>query len=251
MTDPVSQPAPTPWADPPPLPEPTPWGFWSTLGLGAVAFIGAQYIGLIAAPFVPVPGAGMGDDMSIAMIAAFPIELVLLKGFVESRPTWTMREYLALRPVRPHAVAAWVAGVVVWYGAYDLLLWWLGVPIVPEVQRELYLGTQYRALLLVALVVVVPMLEELVFRGFMFKGWHDATGYRGSLVLLPLVFGVLHHDYGVAGIINAWMFGVLASLARLATGSLYPCIAMHAVVNCISMMETMMLTEVPKKTFEV
>lgn len=84
------------------------------------------------------------------------------------------------------------------------------------------------ALALVALIVVAPVAEELVFRGLAF-----ATFGRYSLVGSAALFAVAH---GMAVLlVPVFLAGLALGYARLRTGSVYTGMAMHMALNAIAL----------------
>jgi len=63
----------------------------------------------------------------------------------------------------------------------------------------------------VALVIIAPIAEELLFRGFLFKGLKKAMDYRIAVFISALMFGVAHGQLNVGvdtfalGIVLAWL----------------------------------------------
>jgi membrane protease YdiL (CAAX protease family) len=83
-----------------------------------------------------------------------------------------------------------------------------------------------------ALVAVVPLVEEVAFRGWMLRNIRTHVGVRWSVVLTALVFGLIHFD--PMALPNHFLFGVATAVAVYSTGSLWPSIAFHALNNVIT-----------------
>lgn len=83
----------------------------------------------------------------------------------------------------------------------------------------------------VALVIIAPITEEALFRGMVLRGLLRRYGpWRASLVS-ALLFGLVH--VYPAQIMPAFLLGLLLAAVHLRTGSLWPCVWMHAVVNAL------------------
>ena len=83
----------------------------------------------------------------------------------------------------------------------------------------------------VALVIIAPITEEALFRGMILRGLLRRYGpWRASLVS-ALLFGLVH--VYPAQIMPAFLLGLLLAAVHLRTGSLWPCVWMHAVVNAL------------------
>lgn len=81
---------------------------------------------------------------------------------------------------------------------------------------------------LVFSVVVTPVCEEVLFRGFLVP--------RIGIILSALVFAFLHLGYAsISEFVGALIFGLLAGYVFKKTKSLYPSIAAHALVNAVGL----------------
>ncbi len=82
----------------------------------------------------------------------------------------------------------------------------------------------------IALVVVAPLTEELLFRGLILRGFMQRYGTVPAVLLSTLLFALVHvNPYQFAsaitmGVFLAWLF--------VRTRSLWPCIIAHALFNC-------------------
>ena len=76
--------------------------------------------------------------------------------------------------------------------------------------------------------------EELAFRGFLIPAVELASGSRAlAVVVSSLAFGMRHSYQGAGGVLRAGALGALLAAPLLATGSLYPSIAAHALYDLI------------------
>jgi membrane protease YdiL (CAAX protease family) len=82
---------------------------------------------------------------------------------------------------------------------------------------------------LVASVILIPVLEELLFRGVLLRGYASRYGFPLGTLLSSGLFGLSHS--GPFSAASAMLFGTLAALLYQRTGSILPCIAAHAMVN--------------------
>lgn len=82
-------------------------------------------------------------------------------------------------------------------------------------------------------MILAPIFEELLFRGFI---QHGLGGYekRSGWILAGLLFGLLHLGNHISNAIAAVFIGLLLSYLAYATGSIVPTIIVHGVVNGLS-----------------
>jgi membrane protease YdiL (CAAX protease family) len=80
----------------------------------------------------------------------------------------------------------------------------------------------------VVVIVVAPIVEELMFRGVGY-GLLERFGRAAAIVLVGIAFGLMHGL--VAGFPVIATFGIGLAYLRARTGSIYPCILLHASFN--------------------
>lgn len=82
-----------------------------------------------------------------------------------------------------------------------------------------------------AMAVVAPVNEELLFRGYAYSGWVNKLGVRGAILLPAVLFTICHFQYGWVGLIFVFLMGLGLGILRWKTRSIYPCLALHMVNN--------------------
>lgn len=87
----------------------------------------------------------------------------------------------------------------------------------------------YMGLLFIAMVIVAPILEELMFRGILLDRLSLKLSPLWAIAITSLIFGLLHHDY-VGNII----FGIVLCLIRLRDRTLFAPILIHMLSNLIA-----------------
>lgn len=82
---------------------------------------------------------------------------------------------------------------------------------------------------LVAFVLVAPVTEELVFRGWLLPMLQGRYGTRAALVWSSVLFGIVHGEPGA--ILYATLGGLILGAVALRTKSTLASIALHAGIN--------------------
>jgi len=91
------------------------------------------------------------------------------------------------------------------------------------------------ALVIVLICVIAPIGEELFFRGYFFRALRNWKGWLPAAVITGLVFGAIHIGSAPIGYtLPLAFFGFGLCLLYERTGSLYPCIALHALNNSVA-----------------
>ena len=231
----------------------TPWGFWPTIGLSLVVYLVFIAISLLilivlgvafmeANPgadveeFVAAGTSGFVSFLGISLAAPLSAGFVLL--FIRLKATLSVREYLCLFPVSAKSAAIWFALLALLLIGSDLLTYALDRPVTPDIMVELYKTSHFVALAWFAILIAGPVFEEVLFRGFMFRGIQaSALGNGGAILITAAVWAVIHIQYD--GYLMATIFGlgILFGAARAVTGSLYLTTAMHMATNLIATIE--------------
>jgi hypothetical protein len=92
-----------------------------------------------------------------------------------------------------------------------------------------------------SLAVVAPFTEELLFRGFIFRGLCGRMSVRWAAVLAAAVFALPHLD--VARMVPLFALGLVLTYLYVRTRSLIPSILVHATVNSVSFVLLILLRD--------
>ena len=80
--------------------------------------------------------------------------------------------------------------------------------------------------------IIVPIMEEIVFRGFMFSRLDKAMPTWLAVIITSVTFGLVHGQMIWA--LLATLTGVVLNIVRIKTGSIVPTIVMHMVNNSLA-----------------
>jgi membrane protease YdiL (CAAX protease family) len=93
------------------------------------------------------------------------------------------------------------------------------------------------ALVFVALVVLPPLVEEILARGFLFSGLRKKMLFLPAAIISSGLFGLAHLGGGEGGsaiwiaVIDTFILGMVLAYLRERSGSLWPPIGLHAAKN--------------------
>jgi membrane protease YdiL (CAAX protease family) len=86
----------------------------------------------------------------------------------------------------------------------------------------------------VIIIIVAPLCEEFFFRGFLYRILRGRLGLWPAVVINGSLFGAVHlTSGGPLAVAVIAPLGFLLCLVYERSGSLYPCIALHALNNSI------------------
>jgi membrane protease YdiL (CAAX protease family) len=135
-----------------------------------------------------------------------------------------------------------VGWALVTWGAFLLVtLAWVNLVGADDASEKLpsELGADKSSLALVCVgilvCVIAPLAEEFFFRGFFFTALRSWKGIWPAALVTGLIFGGIHAgSSNVAFLVPLAFFGFSLCLLYAKTGSLYPCIGIHAANNSIA-----------------
>jgi membrane protease YdiL (CAAX protease family) len=143
--------------------------------------------------------------------------------------------YLGLDIPRLRHIAITVIGLAVWTVFVDALDFVLDKNTMSPWMLAIYRSAQADGSLIwlwLAIVVAAPIGEELLFRGFMFRGFvHAPRDAVPSIVLISLLWSLAHTQYDWFTIKEIFVLGVLYGLVRWSTGSTTLTIILHTLNN--------------------
>ena len=84
-----------------------------------------------------------------------------------------------------------------------------------------------------AFVVVGPVMEELLFRGLILRGFLSLYSARKAILASAILFGLLHLNPWQ--FISATIFGILVAWWFMQTHSIIPCLFGHALANTLTL----------------
>jgi CAAX protease family protein len=225
------------------------WGWLASLSLGAVAAVSGQLPALAALFFFHEQGFSLAKSGGLAtdgvaviflICVSTPVQLGLLFWFAR-RKNPSALAYLALGLPRKRDIALLVLVAAALLAIGDGLGWLLGMKIVTPFQDDIYLSARTAgalAWLWLTVVVVAPIGEETLFRGFLFRGWQRSGGPWAAIGATALLWAIVHVQYNALVIGQVFLIGVAFGYVRWATGSTVSTIFLHALLNAAGMTET-------------
>ncbi len=229
-----------------------PFGFWATLGWALLA-VAAGLLALLAVGFVIArwdPSLNVAQEMlrpggrsaifsSLLMLAQAVIVAILV--YAARRSGEGALTYLGL--VRPHGRYVLLGFLCV---VLPLLFTFAHAQfdirqIIPPEQfgraREANIWHMQSYLLIISAVIGAPIMEEIVFRGFLYRGLvATRLGVAGTILITSVVWAVIHTDKSPAAMFDTAVHGVIWGWLRWYTGSTWVTIGAHTANNAIAVL---------------
>jgi membrane protease YdiL (CAAX protease family) len=102
--------------------------------------------------------------------------------------------------------------------------------------QKLFLDKQSIYLIATLAIFVAPIVEETIFRGFLYPVFARTLGISGGIALTGILFGLMHAQQlwgGWAQIGLLVLVGLIFTAVRARTGSVIPCFLLHLGYNAI------------------
>jgi len=224
-----------------------PWGIFTTFVLGAIALLGGQFAGLSAlmwyAGGVQSPAfASDGGAVTLLIFISAPVQVALTCLFAW-RAGGGVADYLGLVWPRRGELTFGIAAVFVFIVGGNAITWLLDRNVVTNFQVDIYrtaAATGWLPLLYMAVVVVTPIAEETLFRGFLFRGWLRSSQFTWpTIVATAALWAIIHVQYDWYVISQVFVSGLMLGWLRWASGSTLLTILLHALINAEGMLETL------------
>ena len=219
------------------------------LGLPAWVFLGfmlAQAIIIALLNVFEALGGSFGGVNDAALNTALSAVIYLLAVALVIGVPWlvkgrkTTMEDLGLQRLVDWLDMLWApAGYIVYAVGSTLLLWFIStvLPMIDLMQEQetgftgITQGFEY-TLAFLSLVVIAPVAEEVLFRGYLFGKLRKRFSLWLSIILTSLLFAIVHFAWNVG--FDVFVLSIVLCLLRVMTGSLWAPILLHMIKNGIA-----------------
>jgi membrane protease YdiL (CAAX protease family) len=230
------------------LAPPRPWGYlatlaWVLLAVALTTAVSTAALALWGSEQLEDSADRLADIPLLAQLALVSTAIEIgVVGFAARLAHWRARNYLGL--VFPAARAALIplAITAVFVVGNDAMSLALNHDVVSPFQIETYRSARAAGLLpilWIALLIVGPLGEEIVFRGFLFRGWAQSPrSIAPAIVVISALWAMMHVQYGWFEILQIFVLGLLLGWARWRSGSTLLTFGLHGLVNAWATIET-------------
>ncbi len=212
---------------------------------GVIAFRRLPALGTVGLPIAIMAGAFMVLFAHIISLGLFVIVASiagLLFVFSHLRPherTGTLAQYGIGRSVRWGDIGLGFAGYVVYFVIFIVATMVL-TKIIPAYNSAQSQNLGFTSLAgidrlvgFVVLVVVTPLAEEFIMRGFLFGKLRAAKmPFWPAALVVSVMFGLAHGQWNVG--IDTFILSMVACYLREATGVIWPGVIIHMTKNAIA-----------------
>ena len=228
------------------------WGFWGTLlwgvVIGVILFLG-QLIPLVI--YMKIIGETITIKnfilfsqkvetdallLSMTVIGSAFIVVPLVFGIAKLKRGSVLKEYFDLRAYSWKTFWTWMGILVLLLIFEGYAIKAMGAKEIPNFMMNIEFPTRLSMYLLAfSVMFIAPLIEELVFRGFLLKGFSKTfMGAGGAVVVTSLLWAMMHVQYEFAYVAVIFMIGLVFGYARIQTKSLFVPMTMHLVMNGVA-----------------
>jgi membrane protease YdiL (CAAX protease family) len=233
-----------------------PWGPIAAVLVSFGIYIGAQFIGAALVAIAPVLRGWSEKHIKLwfttttigqflLMLSFAAVSFLMLLAFLKMRKSG----FRALGLLRPKLRDAGYA--IVGLGLYiplfiavtvglSQLLPGLNVDQEQQIGFENVAGMPELALVFISLVVLPPLIEEILMRGFLYSGLRQKFKKWPSALITSALFAVAHLQFGSGApllwiaAIDTFILSLVLIYLRELTGSLWASIGLHALKNGVA-----------------
>ena len=229
---------------------PKPWGtvatvLWTLLTLFVSAIVLVPTEALWTGGKHPPSILSDGPRLSFAALVSTAVWVEVL-AWAARRRGWQAADYLGWVVPKPRDVAVTLPVIVALILASDALDYLLDrTGFVPSFQINTYRSAREAGglvMLWIAFVAAGPLGEEIMFRGFLYRGWARSPGaVVPAVVVISALWAILHlqqYEYDWLVILQIFLLGLVLGWARWRSGSTMLTFAMHAFNNAWALVET-------------
>jgi uncharacterized protein len=226
------------------------WGYWATLGWAVLAFLAGQFIGfgllvwlragvwnsILETPFD-------GVLVTLFIVVSNPITIGVLMLAVRFAHA-DQAEYLAFKWPAWRDVIVGLIALAALIMLCDAALYFSGRTLVTPFQMQSYSTAAAEGWLIpmfAAAILVAPAGEEIMFRGFLFRGWaRSERSVWPAVVVISLLWAGLHLQYDWTGMLQIFLIGLFLGWMRWRSGSVLLTFLLHALFNLEGTFETVL-----------
>jgi len=199
--------------------------------------------------------------LMMALVA--PILTIPLLNAATQANNWHERfDFWALQPITTKRLFIWAGLGLIFWVVSTFIGEWLNIPVEQFMLdvKEASDSVTVVSLVVITICIVVPITEELVFRGWLyskitqtklgnipiteelvFRGWlyskitQTKLGNIGALILSSIIFTIIHSQYdNTITFLMIFLLGLLLAFVRYRTGNISYSIAIHMIFNSLS-----------------
>lgn len=234
---------------------PRPWGYFATTGWFVLAvLISLALVGSVVEWLDPEAFELSDVDSDIRLLPYFATiwsgTLLAVLALAARLRRWSIKDYFGLARPSNREMALGLAALAMQLAAeqtVDYLTDWgreSAKYIINLYVSARAAGMQPLVWLMFELVIAAPVMEEMIFRGFLYRGWAKAPrGVVPAILVISALFALVHIQYNWFGVFAAFSSGLVYGWARWWSGSTLLAVLLHVLTNLWALITTAVYVE--------
>ena len=144
---------------------------------------------------------------------------------LQGLPTWTD---LGLAPV---GLLVYFLGAAALVAVFKIFPWFNALETQDVGFNSIYAPTD-RIIAFIALVIIAPVAEEIIFRGWLYGKLRNRLKIIPAMLIVSVLFGVLHGQWNVG--VNVFALSLVLCGLREITGTIYAGMIVHILKNALA-----------------
>lgn len=167
-------------------------------------------------------------------LASAVVGSILVFLFIKMKRGLSIKNYLNLSNVSLPVWGIWLLAMILLGTALEFIAS-SSEDFQTPFMEDVVLNSKNLPMLFLTVGVLAPIFEELLFRGFVFKGLERSIlGGHGTVWLTSIAFAAIHMQYSWGVILLIIPMGLVLGYSRMYSGSLYVPIFLHVLNNCVA-----------------
>lgn len=214
---------------------------WVALGFGVAQLIFTTLVTVLNQAGIPFATYNLSVLNAVFAACVYTLTLVLVLGV----PYWLRKKVTNKFDLGLSRLPSWSdiglapAGFLL-YLLLTAILAYIAILLIPgydeaQVQETGFanLRDQYEYILaFVTLIVIAPVAEEVLFRGYLYGKLRKSLPVWGAVLIVSLLFGAVHGQWNVG--VDVFALSLVLCTLREVTGSIWSGILLHMIKNGIA-----------------
>lgn len=213
------------------------WVFVGLIGTEIIVGLAISWLlpaDVLASPVVNATFSVIAYILGLILIVLVPSKVPKVRELVKSTrerlglkglPIWTD---LGLAPIGYIAAIALAAGLTALFSLFP----WFNSSEAQNLGYSIYMQGWERGIAFVELAVFAPMIEELIFRGWLYGNLRIRVPKIVAILLVSLLFGLVHMQWNVG--VSVFAMSVVSCTLREITGTIYAGTLLHIINNVVA-----------------
>jgi len=143
------------------------------------------------------------------------------------------KDTLGIKAFKSNSLYSWLGILVIFFLGQAAILTLIDPPLTEFTDT---VSSSKSILFAIVMILFAPIVEDIVFRGYLFKAWrYTRMGLYGTLTLTSLLFMALHYgQYHWSTMLFLFILSFMLGFSREKTGSVLVPIIIHSVNNLMA-----------------